>query len=216
VDSLGTFTQPRYQTNYSIDERKAIQDHIQAILDGCNTMLFCSNGQFIMQARQAQSSVFSFNTSNILLDTNGSSTFQSELTDRSGKPNRFHFFFQSSNSFNAETEVIVEDTFNQQQRAPRLGNGGIVEENFKYPAVTNQQQAEFLANMLLREGLDSNYLYSWKTSVKALAIQPGDLVDVTHPSIPGITKYLRVESIDQDENDYLSFTASEYAPAAYS
>lgn len=168
-----------------------------------------------MQAKQAQSSVFSFTTANILQNDDGTSSFQSELPDRSQKPNVIHFFYQGANSFNAETEATADDTFDQQSREARLGNGGLVEVDLKFPAVTNQQQAEFLANMYLRETLDSKRIYTWKTSVKGLALQPGDVVDVTHPSIPGVTKDLRISQIEQDENDHLSFTADEYTSAAY-
>jgi hypothetical protein len=52
-------------------------------------------------------------------------------------------------------------------------------------------------------------------NIRGLALQPGDIVDVTHPSLPVNSKNLRIETLEYDENDHLQITASEYVPAAY-
>jgi hypothetical protein len=211
----GPVTQPRYQCDYAVDFRRPIQEHIKAVLDAAYAYLFVSNGQFVMKARKAGSSVFSFNTSNIKLK-NGDSTFWAEMVDRSEVSNRIHAFFHSKNTLNNETEVVREDQVDQRAKADRIGNDGVVEETVKFPAVTVPEQAERLAEQLLREDLGRDWICGFTTSVKGLAMEPGDIIDVTHPSQPGwVSKGFVVEEINNDEDDDLVFRCTEYVDSAY-
>ncbi|MBC8096541.1 MAG: C40 family peptidase [Akkermansiaceae bacterium] len=215
VSPSGTFTGPRYQTNYAVDYRKPIQDHIQALLDACHSMLFLSNGKFVLRALQAESSVFSFDASNILLEDSGESSFEATLADRAPKSNRVKLFYHSEETLNAETEVDSDDEDNQRARSERVGNNGVVEENLKLPAITSLSQAERVAETMLRSHVGSNWLYKWKTNIQGLAIQPGDVVDVTHASLPTGAALLRIDNLEHDERDHLVINASEYVPSAY-
>jgi hypothetical protein len=54
------------------------------------------------------------------------------------------------------------------------------------------------------------------TSIKGLALQPGDLVTVTHPAMPAWSqKPFRVEDHKYDPADQLTLTLSEYFEGAY-
>lgn len=212
----GPVTGARYQTNYAVDDRKPLTDHLNAITDACNSLLFFSGGKFVLLPKQPGSSVFSFSPSNILVDDQGKSSFEATLMDRTNKINRVKLLFQNSESFNAETSVLVDDETSQRDRAARIGNNGVVEDNLKFPAVTDQGQAERLAEMILREQVDSKWVYNWKTNIQGLPLQPGDLVDLTHPSLPGAgAKVLRLDNVGMDENDRMILTASEYVESAY-
>jgi len=216
----GFTTGPRYVCNYALDDRKPIQDHLRAILDSCNALCFFSGGKFVFKARTGtESSVFSFSPSNILLDQNEQgqeSSFEATLVDRTSKLNRVKLLYHSDQALQAETEVIVDDEDNQRARAPRVGNNGIVDDNLKFPSVTTQDQAERLGYMLVQEQVSSNWQYKWTTNIRGLALQPGDIVDVTHPSLfPVGARVLRIETLEYDESDHLQITASEYVPSAY-
>jgi cell wall-associated NlpC family hydrolase len=216
VGASGTTTGARYETNYAIDDRKPIQDHLRALLDACNGLLFLSNGKFIMQARQTGSSVFSFTNANITLEPDGKSSFIRELVDRAPKPNRIRVFYSDEKNLNSETEAAADDDNDQLAREARIGNEGVNEEQLKVPAVSSQSQAERLAQMYLSESVESNWVYSWKTNVQGLPLQPGDLVDITHVRIPEGSKVLMVETIEQDGDDRIAIRATEYVPSAYS
>ena len=217
ADAYGTFTGARYVTNYSLDDRKSIQDHMQAILDGCNSSLFLSGGLFVLRPRQAAGGgdpVFSFDSTNLVVESSGDSSFVAELMDRATKPNRIKIFYHDDNAYQAESETDSDDEDNQLQRAARVGNQGVVEQQLKLPAVTNLQQAERLAETFVAEQTGSVWILTWKTTIKGLALQPGDLVNVTHPSLPA-TMMVRIETIDHDDQDRLLFTGSQYAAQAY-
>lgn len=215
VNSQGAVAAARFVANYAVDYRKPIQDHLQALLDACRGVIFLSAGKLYCRLREAETSVFSFDETNILVDENGDSTFEAELVDRVSKPNRIKALFHSEETLNAETEVVVEDVSNQADRDPRLGNYGVAEENLKYPAVTALGQAERIATAALAEFVGSNWVYRLKTTIKGLALQVGDVVDVTNEAIPGVVdKLMRIEALEYDEQDRLSLTLSEFVAAA--
>ncbi len=206
----GSVTEDRYRTNYAIDFRKPIQEHIQAILDGCNGSLFLSGGKFVMVARTTGSSVFSFTEATILADS-----FDSEMLDRSERANRIKLLFHSDESHNAETEVIADDLADQRAREDRMGNLGVVEANLKLPAVTIQTQAERLAESALREQVGLRWMVEFTANIKGLALQPQDVIDVTHSSQPAWSaKLFRIDHLSHDENDRLVIQASEYVESA--
>lgn len=210
-NSNGVTTGPRFTCNYAIDFRKPIQEHIRAVLDSCYAYLFLSDGKFVMKARTTGASVFAFDESNILKDS-----LTSELVDRGERPNRIKAFFHTRATYNAETETVRDDVVDQAARADRAGNEGVVEENLKFPAVDNQEQAERLAETILREQVGSRWLCSFKTTVQGLALEPGDVVDVTHSSQPGwAAKLFRIEDLKHGPDDLLEIQTSEYVPSAY-
>jgi hypothetical protein len=217
--SSGMEVGPRFRTNYVIDSAKSIQDHMRAILDGCYATLFMSDGKVIMKARKAEVSVFSFNSTNILVERSGddrATTFSAELAERSSRPNRVRLYYHSAETLNSETEVVREDVVDQDARAPRFGNDGVLDDTVKVEAVDSHGQAERLAEMMLREGLASKWIVEFKTTIKGLALEPGDVVDVTNDVQPGWDqKLMRVEGVSLDAQDRMTLQCSEYVPEAY-
>ncbi len=201
----------RYQCNYSIDSRKPLQEHLRAILDSCNGLLFLSGGKFVMKARSEGDSVMSFGESTILADT-----FNAELLDRSERANRIKLFYHSEESDNAETEVITDDLDDQHEREPRIGNDGIAEENLKLPAVTSQGQTERLGERLLAEQVNAVRACEFVTNIKGLPLEPGDIIDVTHSADPAWTaRKAWIDDVQYDQNDRLKLRCFEYFEPAF-
>lgn len=209
----GVTSEARYVSNYAIDDRKPIVDHLRSVLDACNAMLFLSNGKFVLRPRTAEASVFSFDTSNILVGDEGESSLEVTYEDRSGKPNRAKLFYHSDENLNAESDTPADDEDNQNARSARLGNGGVVDRDLKLPAVTTLTQAERLGEMYVREQTGGNRVLKWTANIRGLALQPMDVVEVTHPALEGALD-VRIEELEHDENDRLVITAREYVPSA--
>jgi len=207
----GEVTAPRWQSDYAIDFRKPIQEHIQAILDAAHAILFVSAGRFVMKAIGAESSVFSFTSANIL-----EGSFSTEMIDRAERANRIKVLFHSEEAHNAETEVIIDHADDQRARSPRAGNNGIVDANLKLAAVTNPAQAERIGLAFLEEEVNGRFRARWTTTIKGLALQVGDAVDITHPSRPSWAgRVMRIEDLSHDQDDRLEITATDYTPGAY-
>lgn len=210
-NSNGSFTGPRYTCNYAIDAKKPLQDHIRAVLDSCYAYLFISQGKFVMKARKAEASVMDFDESNIL-----AGSFSSERIDRSDRANRIHVFFHSADTLNAETEVIRDDQVDQLDRSGRVGDHGIVEQTLKLPAIDNQPQAERFAEQVLREEVNTRWTCEFKTNIKGLALEPGDVITATHSSQPAWNqKPFRIEELTCDDQDHITLKCSEYFEGAY-
>lgn len=45
VTSAGAFTGPRFTTNYAVDQRAALVDHLRTVLDACQSSLVVANGR---------------------------------------------------------------------------------------------------------------------------------------------------------------------------
>ena len=209
--SSGTFTGPRYTCNYAIDFRKPIQEHIRAVLDSCYGYLFISGGKFVLKARKAESAVQDFDSSGIL-----EGSFSSDKIDRTQRCNRINVFYHSAETLNAETGIVRDDVADQQARANRAGDNGVVEETLKVLSIDNQAQAERFGEQILREEAGTRWTCEFKTNIRGLALEPGDVITVTHPSQPPWQqKLFRIEELNYDENDRLALKCSEYFDGAY-
>lgn len=210
VSNGGTVQQPRYRCNYVIDYRKPAEEHIRPILDACMSYCFRSGGKWVMRAKRGADSVFSFDISNILRDS-----FSSDTRPRLERSNQIKAFIHSVDTFNAETEVRKDDQLDQESRAEKFGGDGILDESLKFPAVDNFAQGELLASNYLNDDLNTKELVTLTSNIQGIAIEPGDIVDITHPTRPSWTsKPFRVDSIDYDQEDRMVVRASEYIEPA--
>jgi cell wall-associated NlpC family hydrolase len=201
----------RYQCNYAIDFRKPIQEHLRAVLDACNGLLFLAGGKFVMKARGVGSSVMSFTQSEIMADS-----FASELLDRAERANRIKLAYHSEESANAETEVIVDDRNDQLARESRIGNDGVKDENLKLAAVASLGQTERLGDLMLREQINAVRACEFVTNIKGLPLEPGDIIDVTHSADPAWTaRKAWIDDIQYDQDDRLKIRCFEYYEPAF-
>lgn len=210
-NASGTYVGPRFTSNYVLDYRKPVQEHIRAVLDAFYGFMFLSGGKFVIKPRTSGTSVFSFDTSNILKDS-----FFSEMIDRAQLANQIHIFYHSADTLNAETEVVRDDLINQEAQAARVGNLGVKPETYRMLAVDSQQQAERLAQTILSENVNLKWIGELKTNLQGLALEPGDIIDLTHPSQPAWSQKLaRIEDLSLDDKDKLTIRWSEYFEGAY-
>jgi hypothetical protein len=217
-DPDGTVTEDRYCASYAVDVRKPILEHITALIDAAYSWLFVSNGKYVIKPRKAESSVFSFNESNIAVDVSegeARSTFLAQGIPRSQRANQVRVFFHSADTYNAEDDITRNDQNDQDARA-LAGATGIVQETLRLEAVDRETQAQRYGEMALRENVLTKWTAEFSTTIKSLALEPGDVVDVTHSSQPNwVAKLFRIESVEHDSLDRLHLTLSEYFDGAY-
>jgi len=125
-------------------------------------------------------------------------------------------FFRTGDSYNTETEVSRDDASDQRARSPRIGNDGVVEESLHVPSIDSVAQAERFAEMTLRINLRVNRGCQFTSTLKGLALEPGDVVTVTHSADPAWNgKLATIQDIDHDAEDRLVFVCTEYSPEVF-
>ena len=211
VSGTQSVTEPRWQSDYAIDYRRPVQEHLRAILDAAYGFLTLSAGLFILKPRRDESPVFQLTGDNIL-----AGSFSSEQVDRSTRGNRVRIYYQLDDQYNAESDVAVDDSADQDDRETRWGNEGVQEEVLHCPAVARETHAQRLAQTMLAENLGSQWVVECKLGFGGLSLEPGDVVGVTHPSQPTWSeKQFRIEEANLDDNGRLELKLSEYVPSAY-
>ena len=207
LTDTGPITSARYTTNYALDARKPIQDHVKALLDSSRSLLLISDGLLKLKPVRTTASVFSFTTANIVADT-----FEATLMDRSDRANRVRVMFHDADIFNSEGEVVADDVADQADRVDRAGNDGVVDEALKFPAVTDRAMATRLAQDLLAESVGLDWTGQLTTTLIGLALEPGDIVDITHPSQPTWSaKLVRIDDLSTDADGRMVVRWSEVA-----
>jgi hypothetical protein len=82
--------------------------------------------------------------------------------------------------------------------------------------VTAISQAERLAATILGQEVRTRWACSFKTAIQGLALEPGDVVDVTHSSQPSWSaKLFRIEDVSHDQEDRMELKLSEYSEGYY-
>lgn len=207
----GEVVEARNQSDYALDYRRPVQEHLRAVRDAAYGYLFLSNGKFVAKTRSSGSSVFSFTAANILRDS-----FSAELMDRSGLANRVRVNFRPLATYNAEASVVRENEADQRARQDFGSTDGVAEETLQMEAVTRESHAERLAEQALRENVNTSWVCAFTTTTKGIALEPGDIVDVTHPAKPSwLAKLFRIEDIALDAEDRLKLTLSEHLSSCY-
>lgn len=204
--SVGFSVLPRYQSNYTLDTADTIQSHLEKICDAFDGFIVVSGGRLKIRTRQTGASLISFTPDNII-----ASTFTAELQDRTSAANRVKVAYRSVETLNVETEVVVDDPANQSARALRAGNLGVVEDRMTLPACGTEAHARALGDQALALGLRVRWLCSLKTTLRALPLEPGDVVDVTHPVMPAWqAKKFWVDTTSVSEDGQTELTLAEY------
>jgi hypothetical protein len=185
----------RYQCDYVIDARRPLTDHLDSLKQACRSELLLTGGLVKLKPLQNGDSFFSFTEDNIV-----AGTFRAEQPDRSGSPNRVRLQFQDAAAINSESAVLAEDPADQADRSARIGNNGVVEMSAKYLAVTDRSQAFRLAHQILADEVQRLWVGQHTTTEKGLALEPGDIIDITHPAQPGWDeRKARVTDLEFDE-----------------
>jgi len=207
--SAGLVTGPRFTTNYLLDQKRPVVEHLRELLNACRSIILRTNGKIKLKPlKPTDTSVFSFDGSNIL-----EGSFTSELLDQSARSNEIKLQYHSALAFNGEDTVMVGDRADQDSRALR-GGEGVRSEALKYSAVDTEAQAVRLAWAGLSSEIDTNWAVQFTASLKGIALEPGDVIDVTHPSQPRWAgKLFRIDDITMDDMDRIVIKASEFLSA---
>ena len=195
-----TITTSRFQCNLILQSRRSAGDVIRGIRNGSRLYLTYStagllqmkveNTLALQQPQPAESSnataalnggwpVYEFGdgtngTSGIARAGNQSSTFRISSRGSADTPNRFSVEFQDAfNSYQQDSVTLVNPD--------DVRNCGFeVSATPSVLGVPNYNQAARIVTLCLNKSIAGNTYIEFLTSVRALGIQPGDIIAVTH------------------------------------
>lgn len=205
----GATTSARYTTNYVLDQRRPITEHIRELLNACRSILISAAGKVKLKPLKADdTSVFAFNTTNII-----DGSFTCQQLDQTARSNQIRIQYHDAAAFNAESTIGITDYGDQVSRSA-YGNEGIRSEALKYPAVDSAAQARRLAEEVISTELDIAWSVAFTCAIGGLALEPGDIISITHPAQPRWSaKLFRIDDCPLDENDRIQVKASEFLSA---
>lgn len=206
---FGATTSARYTTNYVLDQRRPITEHIRELLNACRSILLRTAGKVKLKPLKADdTSVFAFTTANIV-----EGSFTCQQLDQTARSNQIRIQYHDAAAFNAESTIGITDYGDQISRAA-YGNEGIRSEALKYPAVDSAAQARRLAEEVISTELDIGWSVGFTCAIGGLALEPGDIISITHPAQPRWSaKLFRIDDLSLDDTDRIQVKASEFLSA---
>lgn len=206
----------RYIFNYAIDSRRPAIDIINTILQSFGAFLVQSQGKYILKVRQADAAVMSFDDGvNGANDNILSGSFGYSEISKDDDPNRIRFQYVDPEQNWTRVFAQAEDKIDQDYRATLEGGNGVVTQEIASMAVTRFTQASRLALMTLKEKKFTPVTVVFKTNIKALPLDAGDVVNLSHALPNWTNKPFRIIQIRQMADDTMEIQAIEYNASIY-
>ncbi|MFW6145689.1 MAG: phage tail protein, partial [bacterium] len=195
--------EPRYQLDYVIDFKQSSLDHIQEILATFRGYLIYSAGEFRLKIDRPESSVQSFDMSNIVMDS-----FSYEKTSKKDRYNRVSVEYTDPD---ANWDKLVARVNLDRDITER----GLNEETISLLGINRYSQASRQAQYFQKKSWYCTTFCQFRVGIDALHCEAGDVVKVSH-DVPGWEeKKFRILSIQEEENDEMVLSCQEYQEAIY-
>jgi hypothetical protein len=208
--------QKRYVLNYALDARRPATDIINELTPTFGGFLIQSQGKYVLKVRKPEGSVMNFDDGqNGSLHNILKGSFAYSKHSKDDNPNRIKFQYIDPDQNYTKVYALAEDKIAQDERAAYEGGDGIVTREVEFLAVTRFTQASRLATILLKETAYTPLTCVFRTNIKALPLDAGDIVNVSHALPNWTNKPFRVLEIKQFPNQEFEIQATEYNPSIY-
>lgn len=210
-----THSEPRYQLDMIIAEKKSHLEVMQDILKTFCGFLVFSNDRIALRCERQQSSIYHFDDDNIV---EKSISVKANSLDQS--PNRIIASYIEPALDYTAVKVIVDDTANQQPQP--YGRGQVVEQEILMGGIIRQTQALRVAKIYRDIIRLCPVTVTFKTGAMASHLEPGDVITISRKFIKDdgtqsdlLTDIpLRIQEIKEDKGEY-EITARQYNPSIY-
>lgn len=203
----------RFQIDYALDAFQSRIDLLQHLLQTFRGFLVWSNGKWKLRVEKDEVPVAAFTLDNILLDSNGKSSFKFSKRSFKDRANRIRVqFTDKDNSFN-RSYYTVEDSEELDELG--LSHSEIIEDEIDLFGITRRKQAQLMGTYHYKLNKFADTYVQFKTHITALNVEPGDVITITH-DVPGFTAAkFRISEIREDQRDEFLITAVEHIPSLY-
>ncbi len=189
---IGSGTETQFRFRGVISEQKPLKDQLQEILNNCLGYYYIANGKLRIGLRYNASAVEAFTGGNIIADT--------LRLKRSANRAKFN---QLSVQFADEEFTYQTNTVTSQNEDHRKRYGHRQAQQMNLLGTFTKSQAARISETRLREALGGITSDEWKkqrsvsfrTTILALAVEPGMVCSITHAKAPGGAINFRVKRV---------------------
>lgn len=196
-----------FSINGVVDTGQSCMSNLQKLFTACGAWITydISSGKWSFTIKQAGSSVFDFNDTNIIGGISVSSTGITDLY------NKCTISYPHKDMSDKTDQVDVEIPTDQRY-ADEIDNTLIIQTDL----INDPVQAQFMATVELKQNrLDT--VIKFTSDYTAIGLKAGDVITVTNSLYGYSYKKFRITSIQEDDTDVIgvSITAMEYADSVY-
>jgi hypothetical protein len=206
----GTDTvQKRFECNVVLEPKDGILDNVEKILTSMKASLIFTQGVYKLNIESPGTSVMSFDEDSMLSDiTLG-------WAARSKRFNRVTIKFDNrSKEYTEDTVSFPEKNSVAHQAYLAEDNNEDLHKEVTLEGVVDYYQALDAAEFLVRESRNQSFI-TFVAQPTALALQPGDLIDVTSDSLNLTNKVYRLREMEVMSNLTCRIKAQEYDASVY-
>ncbi len=189
---IGSGTETQFRFRGVIAEQKPLKDQLQEILNNCLGYYYIANGKLRVGLRYNASAVEAFTAGNILADS-----LRLRRSANRAKFNQLSAQFADA-EFNYQANTVTAQNEDHRKRYGKRQSQSV-----NLLGTFTKSQAARYVETRLRESLGGITADEWKkqrsvsfrTTILALAIEPGMVCSLTHSAAPGGTINFRVKRV---------------------
>ena len=194
----------RYNLDIVLGSHKSALDHLVMMLQSFGGFLVWSEGVIKLRVDKAESSIAAITEDEIITDT-----FQYTVPSLNDIPNRIKVDIRDRDDEFRHNILFANDEYDQE------ATDEIREILVQLHGVSRKGQASRLAQYYLDNAITNKIIVTFRVSIKNIAFEVGDVIDVTH-SLPGWTqKLFRILEISEQEDEELALVCREYNTDIY-
>jgi len=195
-------SEARYTIGIVLDQKQAAMDNLSEMMPCFAGVLFRSGSTLKLKVKTVENAVQSFNEDDI-------GAFSYSQFGYDDKVNRFGIEYFDPDQNDAKVLVWgAQDHYDQDIN-------GIIERTLTLNGVTRKTQALRLSNQYFYELRVTNLQCKFTSATKCIAVEPGDVIKVTHTLPSWTDKLFTITSIEELEDYSYGIAAIEYNPTIY-
>ena len=201
--------QKRLTCNIVLDPKDSVLDNVKKLLESMKGNLPYHQGKYSLKLEDAASSVMSFGVEDII----GGISFGDG--DQNERFNRVTVKFPNRNKRYVMDQVSWPK-LDDAQYATYLSEDNNKElwHEVELDGITDFYQAEDVAEFIVRNSRASMRA-ELRTKSKGIMLQPGDVIDITHPTPGWTNKKFRVRGVKVDQKFEVVLSLGEYQDSVY-
>ena len=193
----------RFTYNGGYVDPGPILDQTREVLSHMRGFMVFAGGEYKLKCERPGTSIYSFNDENIV-----AGSFKVNLASFKDKPNRIRVKYVDALQAYSPKDAIYD------VGTPSDIQGFEREQTLVLPGCIYRDQAHRIAQTLANAAALGTSI-GFETKADAMALEPGDIVDVTHPACAWVAKLFRIWYVAPSKDEKIEIRAFEHDDSIY-